>query len=379
MGIPLTFARLTFAAAVVVLATACSRTPTPEITLIGAGAAGAVEVRGLPRTDLDALAGAAPSTEVWQRILRVSVAGSADPIAGEYAVIGTAIRFTPMYGLDAGRAFTAVFDPTRIPGADAAPWRQVVNRTIDLPAPAAARTTLVKRIYPSGEAIPANTLRLYIEFSAPMGRGSALEHISLVDDAGAIVMEPFLPVEAEFWTADRTRFTLFFDPGRVKRGIKPNRDLGRALVPGRRYSLVVSDRWLDGKGQPLKETARHEFTVSPPIEAPLDPSAWRLEPPPAGSTGALFVTFPWALDAGLLQRALGVRRGGDEVPGELTVEAGETRIRFVPHAAWTPGDHTLMVLPILEDPAGNRPGRAFEIIAAGGPEPGPQHLPFRIR
>ena len=372
-------ARLTFAAAVVVLATACSRTPVPEIALIGTGATASVEVRGLPGADLDALAAAALPAEGWHRILRVTVSGSTEPMAGDYAVAGRAIRFTPMYGLDAGRAFTATFDPTTIPGADAAPWRQVVNRTLDLRGPAPERTTVVKRVHPSGDAIAANTLRLYIEFSAPMGRGPALEHINLVDDAGTAVMEPFLPVEAEFWTADRTRFTLFFDPGRVKRGIKPNRDLGRALIAGRRYALVIGEGWLDGKGQPLKETSRHEFSVSPAIERPLDPSAWRVQPPPAGSSDPLIVTFPWPLDIGLLHRALGVRRAGAEVAGELIVEPGEMSVRFVPAAPWTAGDHTLMVLPILEDPAGNRPGRAFEIISAGGRDPGPVHVPFRIR
>ncbi len=119
--------------------------------------------------------------------------------------------------------------------------------------------------------------------------------------------------------------------------------------------------------------------MSPAIEAPLDPSAWRLEPPRAGTTDPLIVTFPWPLDVGLLQRALGVRRAGAEVAGGLTVEPGEARVRFVPATPWTAGDHTLMVLPILEDPAGNRPGRAFEIISAGGPDPGPVHLPFSIR
>lgn len=372
-------ARLTFAAAVVVLVTACSRAPALEIALLGTGAAAAIEVRGLPRGDLDALAAAAPSADAWHRILRVAVSGSADPMAGDYSVDGRVIRFTPMYGLDAGRAFTATFDPTTIPGADKAPWRQVISRTLDLRGAAAERTAVVKRIYPSGGAVPGNTLRLYIEFSEPMGRGPALEHISLVDDGGVAVMEPFLPIEADFWTPDRTRFTLFFDPGRVKRGIKPNRDLGRALVPGKRYTLVLSDRWLDGRGQPLKAPSRHEFNVSPALEAPLDPSAWQFEPPPAGSTDPLIVTFPWLLDVGLLQRALGVRQAGGEVAGDLTVEPGETRVRFVPRAPWTSGDYTLMVLPILEDPAGNRPGRAFEIFSAGGPEPGPVHLPFSIR
>ena len=378
MVVRITFARLTLAATAVVLTTACSRTPAPEIALIGTGAAAAVEVRGLPGSDLDRLVAAKLSTDAWHRILRVSVSGAAEPMAGDYAVVQRTLRFTPMYGLDPGRTFTATFDPTAIPDADAAPWRQVVSRTLDVSGPAAQRTTVVTRAYPSGGTVAANTLRLYIEFSAPMGRGPALEHISLVDDTGAVVMEPFLPVEAEFWTADRMRFTLFFDPGRVKRGIKPNRDLGRALVPGKRYSLVISDRWLDGKGQPLKETSRHEFTVSPPIEAALDPSAWRLEPASAGSTEPLIVTFPWPLDVGLLNRALGVRRGGDEVAGEFTVEPGETRVRFVPRQPWTSGDYTLMVLPILEDPAGNRPGRAFDIISAGGPVPGPVQLPFSI-
>jgi len=371
--------RLTFAAAVVLLATACSRTPTLEIATIGTGASAAVEVRGLPGTDLDALAVAALPNDAWQRILRVSVTDSASPMAGEYGIVGRAIRFTPMYGLDAGGSFTITFDPTAIPHADAAPWRQVVSRTLDLRGPAPARTTIVKRVYPSGGTVPANTLRLYIEFSEPMGRGSALEHIRLVDDAGVQVMEPFLPVEAEFWTADRTRFTLFFDPGRVKRGIKPNRDLGRALVAGKRYALVISDGWLDGKGQPLKEPSRHEFSVSAPVEAPLDPAAWRIEPPRAGTTDPLVVHFPWALDVGLVQRALGVRRDGGEVPGQLTVEPGEMRVRFVPGTQWTAGAYTVIALPFLEDPAGNRPGRAFEVIAAGGPEAGPVHVPFSIR
>ncbi len=35
--------------------------------------------------------------------------------------------------------------------------------------------------------------------------------------------------------------------------------------------------------------------------------------------------------------------------------------RFTPSAPWRPGEHELVVLSILEDPAGNRVGRAFEI------------------
>ena len=129
------------------------------------------------------------------------------------------------------------------------PWRQPrLQRVVTVAgAPASTLDTVVKQVYPSGRVLPENMLRFYIEFSAPMGRGGprSSTSVSLTDD-GKEVVDPFLPVEAEFWNPERTRFTLFFDPGRVKRGIKPNRDMGRALVAGRRYTLIVSDglaRW----------------------------------------------------------------------------------------------------------------------------------------
>ena len=61
--------------------------------------------------------------------------------------------------------------------------------------------------------------------------------------------DAFLPLESDFWNADHTRYTVFFDPGRVKRGILPNRDMGRALVAGRQYTLEVNADWPDAQGR----------------------------------------------------------------------------------------------------------------------------------
>ena len=57
-------------------------------------------------------------------------------------------------------------------------------------------------------------------------------HIHLLDDKGQEVRDPFLPLDAEFWNDDRTRYTVFFDPGRQKRGIAPIADMGRSLTHG---------------------------------------------------------------------------------------------------------------------------------------------------
>ena len=356
--------RRLLAAAAVVFLTACGRPPAVDIVLVGGSPPSTVEVRGLPRRDIAAAAGARLTREDWQQILRVQVTQQgAEPIVGAYAAVDGVIRFTPMYGFDAGRSFTVTFDASRIPGADRDEgWRSTpLVKSVAVPRAASERTTSVRQIYPSGAEVPANLLRIYVEFSGPMGRDNALKHIRLLDDKGSEVLAPFLPVEAELWTADRTRFTLLFDPGRVKRGIKPNLDMGRALVEGRRYALVIDGEWLDGAGQPLQAAHRHEFRVGPPIEKALDLAAWQISAPPPGTRSPLVVEFPWPLDHGLLQRAVGVRRDAAEVPGEISIGPGETRWTFTPRDDWKTGEYSLMALSPLEDPAGNRLGRAFEV------------------
>ena len=355
--------------AAAVLVTACGRTPSPEISLAGTPNPTSVEVRGLPSRDVAALSALAP--EQWPNILRVEVSGATQAIAGRYTAKDSVVTFTPMYGFDGGRSYVATFNAALVPGAGSEPWRQQIRQRsfqvglgpLHTGGPI-ARSTVVRQVYPSGETLPENMLRFYIEFSAPMGRGSALEHIRLEDETGKVVDSPFLPVEAEFWDPQRTRFTLFFDPGRVKRGIKPNRDLGRALVAGKRYALVIDARWLDGQGQMLHQAHRHVFTAARAQDRGLDIARWTIAAPRAGSRDALVVTFPWALDYGLLQRALSVhsKTTGSHVVGDVATAGRETEWMLVPRDPWVAGDYTLRALTLLEDPAGNRIGRAFEVM-----------------
>jgi hypothetical protein len=49
---------------------------------------------------------------------------------------------------------------------------------------------------------------------------------------------------------------------------------------------------------------------------------------------------------------------------------------------WQPGDHAIVVSPVLEDVSGNRIGRAFEVMSPGEavlPESSrPTLVPFRV-
>ena len=91
-------------------------------------------------------------------------------------------------------------------------------------------------------------------------------------------------------------------------------------------------------------------------------ASWRIEPPGAGTRDPLVVTFPAPLDHGLLARALAVETsGGRTIDGDVVLDAGDTRWAFRPRLPWDAGDYRLAALSILEDPAGNRIGRAFEV------------------
>ena len=356
----------------------------PSITLTTPpnGKAAYVEVRGLPDPTLRALGRADLTPEQWSVILRVAVAADAPAVLGEYSVADGALRFTPLFPFDEGRRYQVRFDPGRLPGAPPGAGG-VVEGAVGRPASTATPSTSVARVYPSGEEVPENLLRMYIEFSGPMGRKSGVEHISLLDHAGREITGAVLPLDYEFWSPDHTRFTVFLDPGRVKKGILPNRQMGRPLAIGRSITLVVSREWRDEHGLTLKEGFKRTFRVGLPEEQPIDPASWRIQPPGAGTRDGVIVTFPKPLDHGLLKRALGVTFDGQPVDGNIAVEHGETRWTFTPTGPWRAGPYHLLALDVLEDAAGNQIGRAFEVSNAGavdkGPTPETITLPFNVK
>ena len=361
-------------AAAALFAGACGERPSElRLTLVPGSppAAATLKVEGIPGRYMPSPSEVAAGQ--WPSILRVTVLAGGDAskpepvadlpaVAGRYAVSGGAIVFTPMFGFEPGLQYRAVFDPSQLPRHDSGWTPAPVVAVVGLPKPEVAPTTVVDHVSPTGESVPENQLRLYIYFSAPMGRKGGIDYVHLLDADGREVPQPFLPLEAEFWNPERTRYTVFFDPGRVKRGILPNEQLGRPLKAGRQYTLVVDREWRDGEGRPLKEAFRRTFKAGAADMRPLDLSTWQLRPAAAGSRQPLTVVFPEPLDHGLLLRALGVAmRDGTPVSGEVGIAAEETQWTFTPAQPWQPGEYQLVVLTILEDLAGNRIGRAFEV------------------
>jgi hypothetical protein len=360
------------AAVLALAAVAACGQPAGQITLtfvpLASSSPAHVRVSGLSSDELRSLRDPRVDNSRWQRILHVAVAKTAasgaggpvdgPPIAGKYVLTSATLEFTPVYPFDAGRRYVATFDPTMLPtprGTGA------VRETFQPAASNRSPATTVVRVLPTSDVLPENLLRLYLEFSAPMAREHGRDFLKLEDERGREVPDAFLALDVDFWSPDGRRYTLLFDPGRVKRGILPNDLFGRALKRGHKYTIVVDPKWRDADGQPLAASFRRTFSVGPPDLSPLETASWRVQPPNPGTRNPVIVSFSKPLDHGLLQRALGVRRGSATLDGDIGIGAGELQWTFTPREPWQTGRYDLVVLSILEDPMGNRIGRPFDI------------------
>jgi hypothetical protein len=360
---------------------ACSSAPGEPggeiaVRMVPASSSGAakIHVAGLSGTELTALSALNASADNWPGILKVTVVGQDIPVAGRYVLGSDALEFHPAFPFDPGRPYAVAFDAGRL-GTARRP--SVVEAVVSLPPPPDAPAAVVSAIHPSATRWPENLLRFYVHFSAPMS--ADIGGVHLVADDGEDVPDALLPATVDLWNEDRTRYTVLFDPGRVKRGILPNRQMGRALVAGRQYAIVVDGAWRDANGRPLASRFRHEFTAGPPLERALDTKSWRVQPPDEGTRTPLVITFPTLLDRALLLRTIRVESdGGDVVQGEVGLGSGETEWRFTPERPWSRAASWLVVSGVLEDPSGNRINRAFEIDPAKAPE-APEAEEFRIR
>ncbi len=288
------------------------------------------------------------------------------PVAGRFVVEGGSMCFVPRFPFAGGVRYSLLV-------GSAGDTERAEIWEIVRPSPEVASTTEVVAIYPTAAELPVNLLRVYVHFSAPMSEGWAARAITVSSaDTGETLEGVFLPPEPELWDAQRKRLTMLLDPGRIKRGLVPNLELGYPLVEGTTVRISIDPSFRDATGQPLRAGAERTYSIGPALRSRINPVAWRLTPPASGSQDALRVEFDRPLDHGLLQHCLSVRDGdGSTVEGVGKVGLGEWRWSFTPDAPWQTGEYALVVEPRLEDVAGNSPARVFDRdITKGDDAPG---------
>lgn len=344
-----------------------------------------VEVVGLSRAQFKRLQQANWTTPQWQRLFAVYAApGDAahdarlPPMLGSYKLAAGALRFVPQFPLEPGLAYRAVFYSHQLPGKSGI-GGAALTATFQLPPRNATPTTMVSHVYPSADLLPENLLKFYVHFSAPMSRGRSYEHILLRDAAGHEIELPFLELGEELWDPTMTRLTLFIDPGRIKRGVRPLEEIGPSLTAGQRYTLVIKRAWPDAAGNALKEDFQKTFQVGAADRQPPDPVQWQLQPPSAATRAPLTIVFPEPLDHALAQRVIVVTdQLGKPITGQIALVEQERRWTFTPVDAWRSGQYQLVIQTTLEDLAGNNIGKPFEVDLFEGVERRLSHASVKL-
>jgi hypothetical protein len=295
-----------------------------------------------------------------------------EAIIGTYHVDGPILRFVARYPLDQP-GYRVFVDASLLCAADRgrrAEARQAGRLSIDLdlskPPTSNRQATTVTAVYPTAHVLPENLLRFYIHFSAPMSRGEAYRHIRLLDAVGKPVPDPFLELDEELWSNDGRRFTLLFDPGRIKRGLKPREEVGPVLEQGRTYTLAIDSAWADSEGRSLGGPYRCRFLAGPPDQRSPSPQDWIVHAPRAGTRDSLELRFSESLDSALARRLITVEDGqGLIVQGQVSLASAESVWSLVPNVPWKVGEYRLVAGTELEDLAGNAINRPFEVDQAG--------------
>jgi hypothetical protein len=212
-------------------------------------------------------------------------------------------------------------------------------------SPAESSTPRVVLVQPSGPQIPANLLRISIQFASQV-EGPVLPGISLLHADGRKIQEPFL--EQELWSPEGNVLTILLHPGRVKSGLRARAEMGPILLAGEEVSLVLDgmtiERWRVGSAD-----------ESGPVI-----SAWKISVVRADSKQPLVVKLDEPIDGRDADYLAIADARGHRVAGRARLTFGESSWTFAPSAPWRAGTYNLVVRGTLEDPAGNRLGGRFE-------------------
>ena len=278
---------------------------------------------------------------------------------GRYELNDRRLEFRPAFPLVLGGRYQALFDSTALKLSTKKTDRRLV-KTYAIPLPDAPPPR-VTAIYPSGNQLPANHLKFYIQFSEPMQQGDIFEYFSLFNvTQKQLVPRPFR--HTELWSPDGKQLTLWFHPGRQKTGVNLNVELGAILNAGQEYELRISPKWAALSGHSLGKEVRKTFKAIGMDERQPEPETWKLVVPASGSREPLVCELGETLDYALLLSQLKVKDAdGKRIAGTIELDKAESIWKFIPEKAWQAGTYQLVIGSVLEDLAGNSLQQPFTV------------------
>jgi hypothetical protein len=302
----------------------------------------------------------------WKAIfpLRTKDAPATVALDGAYEVHATSVAFTPRFPFAHSVEYHATFyleelehnyNEVYLPRSGAGTLELLFSI-----APATTEEPRVVAIFPSADVLPENLLKFHIAFNAPMTRGEVYERVILRDHEGKEIEKAFLIIDQELWDTEMKVVTILLDPGRIKRGLRPNLEMGTALKNNSSYTLTVAPGWKNMEGAMTQSKYEKIFSCASADRQLPETGQWKVKPP-AQNSDPLILEMNESFDRILLPDAIRITDSkGNAVKGRTAISGNESSIRFFPDQPWRSDVYTVKVNPLLEDLAGNNLNRLFD-------------------
>lgn len=297
----------------------------------------------------------------WSSFFYIKTNPNAPAVLGEYSIENNHLSFTPKFLPDPKINYLVTFSYPQLALllSDPIEDQNIYSDVASFEPPKTTQPEVIS-FTPDLEEVPANLLRFYVHFSSPMGLENPYDFITIENESGQPLVDPFVIIPEGLWNINHTRLTLLLHPGRVKQGVGPNMTQGDVLLAGNSYTLKIKSDWKGASGEPLKQSFSQTINASNPLRGAMNINSWALKAEMNNNIGILTVVTDRPLDQPLAQRMLFLRNpDGQILPTQVKFNNPEQLQIF-----WrAEGSNRLELLidPRLEDVCGNTPHYAFDL------------------
>ncbi|WP_370090311.1 hypothetical protein [Ekhidna sp.] len=297
----------------------------------------------------------------WSSFFYIKTSPNAPAVLGEYSIENNHLSFTPKFLPDPKINYLVTFSYPQLALllSDPIEDQNVYSDVASFEPPETTQPEVIS-FTPDLEEVPANLLRFYVHFSSPMGLENPYDFITIENENGQPLVDPFVIIPEGLWNINHTRLTLLLHPGRVKQGVGPNVTQGDVLLAGNSYTLRISNAWKGASGEPLKQSFSQTIKASNPLRGAMNINSWALKAEMNNNIGVLTVVTDHPLDQPLAQRMLFLRNPGRQIlPTQVKFNNPEQLQIF--WRAEGSSQLELLIDPRLEDVCGNTPHYAFDL------------------
>ncbi|WP_109300871.1 hypothetical protein [Aquimarina sp. AU474] len=268
-------------------------------------------------------------------------------ILGQIVVNLDNLQFAPIVPFSINQEYTIVYDDF------------IEYFKINIPKSYSYLT--VTSVYPSAKKIPANILKWYIQFSEPINETWVYKHVQFRNAQGDTLSRAALALNNALVSDDGKLLTIWVEPGRQKRDLIPNKQLGAVFETGKSYTLWIQKTLKNKDGTPMQNDYVHYFEIEKADRKQPEITTWTVDTPMPNSISDLTVHCNESLDYGSIIHSLAIQdKNGKEVMGTWTLQNAETILSFTPLLPWIADTYKIICNSRIEDLAGNNLERMFD-------------------